>query len=207
MKRIASLLTIIFTLLYFSSVAADTIKHRFHSNVPDAGDPNEVGPDEWNDSLPVDGGSTGYIMMRDSTQPDGWRWVTPAGGVPTATVTGTPPATATPTPTPTPVGPQSVTCADSGNGSPGAATITVSSTTVGVTNSDADGCTLTMSESGASAGQYVTIVIVSNAGGTADLTDTAGVSEMSGSFLMAIDDSITFVYMNSAWHETARSNN
>lgn len=91
------------------TLVADTIKHRFVSPVPDAGNPDEVGPDEWNDSLKVDGGSDGMSMVRDSSQVDGWKWSfvigtpTPTGTIPTPTNTPTNTPTATPTPTNTPL--------------------------------------------------------------------------------------------------------
>jgi hypothetical protein len=56
------------------------IGHRFVSPVADAGDPNEVGPDEWNDCLTMTGGEAGNIPLRDPTATDGWRWATPVPG-------------------------------------------------------------------------------------------------------------------------------
>ena len=52
---------------------AGTISHRFESPVADAGDPTEVGPDEWNDSLVVAGGNDGDAMVRRTAETDGWR--------------------------------------------------------------------------------------------------------------------------------------
>jgi hypothetical protein len=52
---------------------AGEILHRFVSTVEDAGSETEVGPDEWNDSLTVDGGSDGDAMVRRTAEDDGWR--------------------------------------------------------------------------------------------------------------------------------------
>lgn len=52
---------------------AGEITHRFVSPVADAGDPTEVGPDEWNDSLTVSGGNDGDAMVRRTAETDGWR--------------------------------------------------------------------------------------------------------------------------------------
>lgn len=51
---------------------AGTIKHKFASPVPDEGVSTEVGPDEWNDSLVVAGGSDGQAMVRRTSATDGW---------------------------------------------------------------------------------------------------------------------------------------
>ncbi len=51
---------------------AGTIKHKFASAVPDEGVSTEVGPDEWNDSLVVAGGSDGQAMVRRTSATDGW---------------------------------------------------------------------------------------------------------------------------------------
>src|SRR5262245_60997353 len=61
---------------------AGKIKHRYPNPVPQGagfGPPTGgVGPNQWNDSLIVVEGNNGDVLMRDSTQGDGWRW--DAGG-------------------------------------------------------------------------------------------------------------------------------
>jgi hypothetical protein len=53
-----------------------TIKHKKESTQPD--DPTqEVSSSEWNDSLKVSGGVNGDLMVRDSSQTDGWGFLTP----------------------------------------------------------------------------------------------------------------------------------
>ena len=103
--------------------------------------------------------------------------------------------------------PVAFTCADSGNGSLGTLTLLPTSSVVNLTNSDADGCTVTMSESGALSGATVTIVVISNAGGTVNFADTAGVSELSGALTLAVTDTLTLIYTNSAWYQLTTSNN
>lgn len=51
---------------------AGALNHRFVSEVPDEGVEEEVGPDEWNDSLVVSGGSDGMAMLRRTSADDGW---------------------------------------------------------------------------------------------------------------------------------------
>ena len=51
---------------------AGAINHRYESEVPDEGVDTEVGPDEWNDSLVVSGGSDGQSMVRRTAEDDGW---------------------------------------------------------------------------------------------------------------------------------------
>jgi hypothetical protein len=103
---------------------------------------------------------------------------------------------------------QSVTCASSGDGSAGALTITPTANLILVTNSDADGCAVTLSETGAAAVKgLVTIAVASNAGGTVDFADSAGVSELAGAFTAAINDNITIFYMTNTWVEQGRKDN
>lgn len=54
---------------------AGTIKHRFVNPVPDEGVATETGPDEWNDSEVVAGGSDGQAMVRRTSAPDGWELI------------------------------------------------------------------------------------------------------------------------------------
>src|SRR5262245_21745384 len=59
------------------------IKHRHQSLLANAN--ADVDVDEWNDSHILDGGSNGQVLIRDSTQLDGWNWTSsPAfAGTPT----------------------------------------------------------------------------------------------------------------------------
>ena len=54
---------------------AGAINHVFVSAVPDEGVSTEVGPDEWNDSLAVSGGSDGQAMVRRTSATDGWELI------------------------------------------------------------------------------------------------------------------------------------
>jgi hypothetical protein len=100
---------------------------------------------------------------------------------------------------------QAVTVADSGNGSAATATVTPSSSFIELTCSDADGCTMTMSETGATDGQVVTIVNVS--ANAATFADTSSVTEAAGSFAAGQWDAITYRYVVDRWVEVSRSNN
>src|SRR5574342_81491 len=102
---------------------------------------------------------------------------------------------------------QAVTCTTSGDANPGALTITPAASTVTITNSDPDGCDVTMSETGAVAGEVVEVYVASNGGGTVNFADTAGVTELAGVFNAGIYDSITLRYGASTWRESGRSNN
>ena len=103
--------------------------------------------------------------------------------------------------------PQSVTCPDSGDANPGTLTVIPTSRVINVTNSDVHGCTVTIGETGIVAATPMTMIIISNAGGTVNFADTPGVSETAGPFNAAITDTISFVYTNGAWYEIGRSNN
>jgi hypothetical protein len=98
-----------------------------------------------------------------------------------------------------------LTVADSGDGSAAAGTVTPSADVVVVTCSDSDGCTMTMSETGAITGSRITITNTS--ANTATFADSAGVSEIAGSFAAGQYDTITLVYAGSTWIEVSRSNN
>lgn len=56
--------------------ATGTVKHRFVNPVADAGSPTETGPDEWNDSEVLAGGSEGQVPLRRVAAGDGWMWGT-----------------------------------------------------------------------------------------------------------------------------------
>lgn len=103
--------------------------------------------------------------------------------------------------------PQAVNCADSGDGSPGAVTIDATASYLEFTNADVHGCTVTIGESGSIEGESWTVAIVSNAGGTVDFSDSAGVSELAGVFNATINDTLTLVYNGVAYVEIARSVN
>lgn len=85
------------------------------------------------------------------------------------------------------------------------ATLTVTSGYVECTCSDGDGCDITMSESGATEGDKVSIVNVGT--NTCAFADSAGVSELAGAFSAGAADAITLIYNGSAWVELDRSNN
>jgi hypothetical protein len=49
-------------------------------------------------------------------------------------------------------------------------------------------------------------VVVSNAGGTVDFSDTTGVSEMAGAFAADTFDAVVFRYASDRWIEVSRTN-
>lgn len=102
-----------------------------------------------------------------------------------------------------------LTVPDDGAGTSPAGTLTPSGTLMYVACNDANGCTITLSETGALAGQWVTVV--STGTGTANFADTAGVSETAGAFAAGGSaggyDSISYQYITDRWVEQCRSNN
>jgi hypothetical protein len=103
---------------------------------------------------------------------------------------------------------QSETCTDDGAGTNRALTITPAKSYIEITNADTNGCDITISETGAAVGRVVDFVIISNAGGTVNFADTAGVTELAGAFNAAIDDYISLRYgTTTTWRERSRSNN
>ena len=103
--------------------------------------------------------------------------------------------------------PQAATCASSGDANPGTLTINPTSSVVNITNNDADGCTVTMGETSTLTGSLVTLIVISNAGGTVNFADTAGVSELAGAFAAVVTATLQLVYTNAAWYEVGRSAN
>jgi len=104
------------------------------------------------------------------------------------------------------LGAQSFTVADSGNGSPATGTLTPTASYVEVECNDADSCDITMGEGSAKQGD-VLIIVVTTAVGTADFSDSAGVSELAGAFNAGVNDSISMIYTGSTWVEISRSDN
>lgn len=102
---------------------------------------------------------------------------------------------------------QSATCADSGDANPGALTLQPTSNVITLTNSDANGCNVTMSETAPLAGMPVSIVVISNAGGTVNFADSAGVLEIGTTFSADLDDVLALIYANSAWYAVAQKAN
>ena len=101
---------------------------------------------------------------------------------------------------------QTLTVADSGDGSPAAGTLTPTRSLVNCTCSDTDGCAITLSETGAIAGQVLEVF-----GGSANVctfADSAGVQELSGSLSLGANDVVSFRYLGSTWAQaTAVVNN
>lgn len=54
---------------------AGKINHRFESPVPDEGVAEEVGPDEWGDSLVISEGNDGAAAVRRTSADDGWELI------------------------------------------------------------------------------------------------------------------------------------
>ncbi len=97
------------------------------------------------------------------------------------------------------------TIADSGDGNPATATLTPTSSYIELTCSDADTCDITMGETGMEEGMTVNIVNVST--NACDFSDSAGVSELAGSFAMGQYDVLSLLYSGDTWIEISRSNN
>lgn len=96
--------------------------------------------------------------------------------------------------------PAARTCTSDGTGAPGTLAATVSGATyLALTNSDPDGCVVTLSETGATNGQRLEIVVISNAGGTVTLPDTAGVQETGTGCAMAVWGTYTLRYAVDRW--------
>lgn len=106
--------------------------------------------------------------------------------------------------------PLAATCADSGTGAAGTLTLDITASYIQLTNNDANGCVVTVSEASAIAGGHTEIVIISNAGGTVDFADQAGILEMSATpYNMDLRDSLSLRYAGTLneWLESSRSNN
>jgi hypothetical protein len=73
---------------------AITVKHKFVSAIPDAGDPNIVQPSNWNDdhvltgTIPVDNGGTGASTLTGYVKGNGTAAMTASATVPSTDVTG-----------------------------------------------------------------------------------------------------------------------
>jgi len=80
-----------------------------------------------------------------------------------------------------------------------------SNAVVEILHLDVDSLDLTMGETLARDGQRITII---NVGAQViDITDSAGVSELSGNITLGQYDSITLYYLNDRWIEVSRSDN
>jgi hypothetical protein len=101
---------------------------------------------------------------------------------------------------------QTLTVADSGDASPATGSLAPSKSLVNCTCSDTDGCAITLSETGAVAGQLLEVF-----GGSANactFADSAGVQELSGALSLGANDHVSFVYLGSTWvQRTAVVNN
>jgi hypothetical protein len=93
----------------------------------------------------------------------------------------------------------SQTCASNGTGAAGSLTIVVAGVSnVEVTNADPNGCGVTLAEPGAR-GQVLTVINVSNAGGTLDFVDSSGVQETGAGCSLAIHGAAVFRYITDRW--------
>jgi len=95
--------------------------------------------------------------------------------------------------------PSTATCASTGDASPGTLVLTPTTSAVHVTQADPDGCSLTLSEFGAAAGQQLRVVLVSNAGGTLDAADLSTVQETGSGCSMSQWGAATFEYITDRW--------
>lgn len=96
-------------------------------------------------------------------------------------------------------GPSTATCTDTGDGSAGFLVITPSTSTVRVTQGDPHGCSSTPSETGARDGQQLRVINVSNAGGTLDFADSAGVQETGAGCSLGDWGVADFEYLSDRW--------
>jgi hypothetical protein len=97
------------------------------------------------------------------------------------------------------------TCSGATDATPTSCTLTVTSSSHELSCTDADGCNWAIGETNAERGQLLTVVNIGT--NSVTISDTAGVTETAGSFVMGQYDSITFRYISDRWVETARSNN
>lgn len=97
------------------------------------------------------------------------------------------------------------TIADSGGAGAASATLTMNVPNYRIDCQDADGCNITMGETGAVSGQEVTFTNMS--ANTVNFADTAGVSELAGTFAAGQYDTLRVKYVVDRWIELSRSNN
>ena len=105
--------------------------------------------------------------------------------------------------------PDAETIADNGNGGTAAEhTLDVdTASNVVITCNDTNGCNITMDET-PPANQPGTIVHITNvSANVVNFADTAGVSELAGTFAMGQYDALTLMYQTDRWVEISRSNN
>ena len=73
---------------------AITVKHKFVSAIPDAGDPNIVQPSNWNDdheltgTIPVANGGTGASTLTGYVKGTGTTAMTASATIPNTDITG-----------------------------------------------------------------------------------------------------------------------
>jgi len=97
------------------------------------------------------------------------------------------------------------TIADSGGAGAASATLTMNVPNYRIDCQDADGCNITMGETSAVSGQEVTFTNMS--ANTVNFADTAGVSELAGTFAAGQYDTLRVKYVVDRWIELSRSNN
>jgi hypothetical protein len=101
--------------------------------------------------------------------------------------------------------PDTLTVADSGDGNPATGTWTPASSYCEATCNDSDGCTVTVSETGATEGHQVEIINVS--ANAITISDSSGVTELDGNWAGGQYDSLTLRYIGDRWVESGRSDN
>lgn len=101
--------------------------------------------------------------------------------------------------------PSAVVGTDTGDGSAQAITLSPGGTAVTIDCQDAHGCNVTMSEGSIRDGQHVCITNIS--ANTCVYADSAGVSEMVGTFNQGQWDTVCLMYITDRWVELSRSNN
>jgi hypothetical protein len=89
------------------------------------------------------------------------------------------------------------TIASNGGGTPATLTLTPTASYVTLTCNDSDGCTITMGESGIPNGMSVLIVNVSSNATT--FSDSAGVSELTGTIALAQWQTLALEYVTDRW--------
>ncbi|MCI0442153.1 hypothetical protein L0152_02915 [bacterium] len=103
-------------------------------------------------------------------------------------------------------GVQEFACIDNGTGSNATCTLNPTGSFVHCNCSDAQACDITMGETGPPP-LYSVVTIISTGGSACNFADTAGVSELAGSFAAGARDVLTLIYDDDRFVELHRSNN
>ncbi len=84
-------------------------------------------------------------------------------------------------------------------------TLTPASSFARITCNDPDGCNMTLGEGSAQDGDMVVIAVAST--NSVDANDTAGVTELSGNFILGQYDTLSLIYSSDRWLQLSTANN